>query len=315
MAPDINPYREKYQAAFDSFLEKMKADETILAVYLFGSLARGDVWAKSDLDVFVVTKDERKTWQTYALVEHGITFHCDIFSRNHFRRLHERILRGSTEHHVFTSGRLVYARDESLNDYFENMAFVGQRDREMLALRYGAEAVASQHDGEKALLARQDAAYGFVWLLEMVKILACIETVLNGLVVEREVIHQARRCNPAVFDDLFEALYGGEKDLAGLNGVLARAEGYLVERAERIFAPLLQYLQEAGEVRGADEIARHFAARLQMHEGDFRLVLACEWLAGHGWLQKVSAPLKLTTKSRVLVDGPAYFYTGGGRDA
>jgi len=60
--------KQKYQAAFDSFLEKARADETTIAVYLYGSLARGDLWEKSDLDIFLVTKDERKIAQTHALV-------------------------------------------------------------------------------------------------------------------------------------------------------------------------------------------------------------------------------------------------------
>jgi len=234
-----------------------------------------------------------------------------VFSRSQFRRIHERHLRGSVPHQVFTSGRLVYARDESLNEFFENMAFVGERDRVLLALRFGVEAVGSLHDIEKALYAHSDAVYAFIWLLETIYFLACIETVVHGQPVQREVIHQALACNPDVFKPLFIDLIGGKKDLQTLEQALRRADAYLEERALQIFEPLLSYLAEAGEVRGASEISRHFDERLQLSSGDFRLIMACEWLVAKGLLQKVCAPIKLTTKSRVLVDEPAYFYDGG----
>ena len=40
------------------------------------------------------------------------------------------------------------------------------------------------------------------------------------------------------------------------------------------------------------------------------LAFAYEWLADKGILAKVSAPLRLTEKSRVTVDEAAYYYDG-----
>ncbi len=40
------------------------------------------------------------------------------------------------------------------------------------------------------------------------------------------------------------------------------------------------------------------------------LALAYEWLADKNILAKVSAPLRLTEKSRVTVDEAAYYYDG-----
>ena len=58
-----------------------------------------------------------------------------------------------------------------------------------------------------------------------------------------------------------------------------------------MFRPLLDYLEEAESMRTVSEIEEHF----KMEGADF----ACEWLVEKGLLQKMSAPLRLTEKSRV----------------
>ena len=305
-----NKIQGKFQAAFDSFLEKVKQDPSIIAVYLFGSLVRGDMWEGSDLDVIAVTRDERAVQNAGVLVENGITFHCDVLSRSRFRRRHERMLRGSIPHQIFTSGKLVYTTDESLHEYYQNLGFVGERDREMLALYYGTEAIATLHSVRKSLYAHQDAVYMFIWLLEVVRHLACTEIAMQGESIQREALHQAVRLNPSVFEPIISGLLHGDKDLTSLGEILARVDTYLEENATRIFKPLLDYLTAEGDVRGVSDIFRYLAKRLLMRQDNLRLFDTCKWLAEVGILQEISNPVKLTSKSRIAVDEPAYYYEG-----
>ncbi len=303
--------KAKYQAAFDSFLEKVKVDDTIIAAYIYGSLARGDVWEKSDLDVFLVTKDERREMETFALIEDEITFHCTVFSRSRFRRSHERVMRGSPGHQIYTSGKLVYTRDESLHDYFKDTAVVGERDREYLLLYIGMEALGFIHDVQKALISHKDPLYAFIWLVHLVQCLAALETVSHKEIIQREVVQQALRLNPQDFNRLFIELINAEKDLPSMHKQLALSEAYIAERTWVIFAPLLAFLEERGNVVSASEIFQFFNPRLLTEHGDYRLIGACEWLVERGVLLKVSAPAKLTLRSRMTVDEPAYSYHGG----
>lgn len=305
-----NNIQQKFQAAFDSFLEKVKDDPTIIAVYIFGSLVRGDMWEGSDLDVIAITRDERSPRKMFVLVENGITFHCDVIPRSQFRRSHERMLRGSIPHQMFTSGKLVYSTDESLHEYYRDLAFVGERDREMLACYYGTIAIAHRHSVRKSLYAHQDPTYMFIWLLEVVRYLACIEIALRGETIQREALHQAIRLNPAVFEPVVTGLLQGDKDLEALQDILGLVDAYLIDRATLIFKPLLEYLLNEGEVRGISEIYQHLVNRLQMRESSVQLFDSCNWLAEIGILQEVSNPLKLTPKSQVTVDEPAYYYDG-----
>jgi predicted nucleotidyltransferase len=46
---------ERYQAALDRVVDKLQADYYVLAAVLYGSLARGDAWEKSDIDLMKTT--------------------------------------------------------------------------------------------------------------------------------------------------------------------------------------------------------------------------------------------------------------------
>lgn len=305
-----NELKQKYRAATDSFLEKARTDNNVIAVYIYGSLARGDLWEGSDLDVIVVTKDQRGDRKTVVVVEDGIVGHADVFSRSAFRRFHERVLRGSPGHHVFTSGKLLWTSDESLHDYYQEVSVIGEHDRELLAMRYAVIAIADMYSVKKSLSCHQDSVYAFIWLLEVIKSLAGVETVLNGHVVEREVIRQALACNPETFKALFTDLIQGEKDLPAMEHILSLVDDYLAERAELIFRPLLAFLKSAGNEHGASEVLRHFTHRLMLQDHDFRLIGGCEWLVEKGYLGSVSSSQKLTNKGREVVDEPAYYYNG-----
>lgn len=300
--------KHKYQAAVDSFLEKTRTDQNVIAVYIFGSLVRGDLWEGSDLDFILVTKDGRSKRKMVPVVEDGIVGHAEVLSRSEFRRVHERLLRGSVGHQVFTSGKLLWTSDESLHDYYKEIAFIGDRDREMLALSYALIAVGDMHSVKKSLYAHQDSEYAFIWLLEVIKSLAGVEVALNGQIIQREVIHQALDCNPEIFKALFTDLIHGKKDLPALEHIFTLADNYLADRAELIFGPLLAFFENAGDVRGASEVFRHFKYLLMLN--DIRLIGGCEWLVEKGYLGMVSSSIKLTTKGRGMVDEPAFYYNG-----
>jgi hypothetical protein len=56
-AKNTNPCGSK--TAVDSLLENVKRDPAIQAVYVYGSLLRGDMWHGFNLNLYAITKDER----------------------------------------------------------------------------------------------------------------------------------------------------------------------------------------------------------------------------------------------------------------
>ena len=77
-----------------------------------------------------------------------------------------------------------------------------------------------------------------------------------------------------------------------------------------LFSPVLDYLTEAQGVRTASELTAYFYKRAQTRD----LFWAYEWLGRKGIVQRVSSPVRLTRKSQVELDEPAYYYDGDGSD-
>ena len=86
---------------------------------------------------------------------------------------------------------------------------------------------------------------------------------------------------------------------------LVAVDEYLESKADSLFSPVLEYLQEAGgEPRSMTQIEHYF----RRNYGVEGLALACEWLSDIGAIEKASTDLALTPLSRVRVQELAFFY-------
>ena len=56
---DPQAIHQRFSAALDALIERVKADRSILAVMLCGSLSHDVVWEKSDIDLIFVTVDDK----------------------------------------------------------------------------------------------------------------------------------------------------------------------------------------------------------------------------------------------------------------
>ena len=81
-------------------------------------------------------------------------------------------------------------------------------------------------------------------------------------------------------------------------------DGYLAGRAHSLFAPVVDYLREAGEARSCSEIENYF----KRHFDVSHVTTACEYLADQGVIGKVSIPARLTKKSNADVQELAFVY-------
>src|SRR5262245_52202270 len=101
--------REKFTAALDALVEQIKADRSILAALLCGSLSHDTVWAKSDIDLVLVTIDDKKADRSdVALYADGVNVHAVLLPRADFRKLAEGSVRSSFMHSFLAKGQLLY---------------------------------------------------------------------------------------------------------------------------------------------------------------------------------------------------------------
>jgi uncharacterized protein len=296
--------RRRYEDALDAFVGKVRQDGYIIAAILGGSLSHDEVWEKSDIDILLVGRNEKKPEANYYLVEHGINIHAWLLARSRFKQEIERALQSSFFHSYISKSTLLFTTDETIREYYANIQHVGARDRELQLLLSGSAVLPILAKAEKWLYVKRDPAYSFLWLMYLIAGLAKIEVIANGEVAAREVLQQAMKYNPAFFRAVYFDLLDQPKTVAVVERALQQVNAYLDERAALLFKPIFDYLGAAGGPRSATELDEHFRKQVQAET----LGAAYEWLADQGAIHKISVPLRLTEKSRVAVEEAAYYY-------
>ena len=298
---------QQYHEAVETLVEKIKRDPYILAVIVAGSFSYAQVWEKSDLDVDIIGRDGiRPTLDFFALVENGVNIHASLSPRNAFKQRIESAQQGSFMHSYFSHSTLLFSRDASIRKWYDknaNRHGIGERDKQLQLLNVVASTLPNLVYAEKQFYVNRDVVTCFLTLLNVVQGLARIEVLLNDEIPAREVIQPALRYNPDFFTRVYTELINCEKNEAVIQETLDAVNAYLDER-RFIFQPILDYLREQNAPRSNTEINAHFKAGFD--EGSLELV--CQWLAWKGMLRQIAVPMKLTVKSQVSVEEPAYYY-------
>jgi hypothetical protein len=298
----------EFSAALDGLLPQLQADRSILAAILSGSLSHDTVWAKSDIDLVLVTVDDRLTGTPYlSLYANGVNVHALLMQRAEFRKLAEGAVHQSFMHSFLSKSRVLYTRDDSIADMCQRLRAIGERDSRLALLTAGTRALPCLYKAHKFLITRGDLEYTALWILFAALGLAEIEVISARKLVDREVIPQALALNPAFFKTIYVDLLNAKKTRKAVEVALAAADDYIARRARRVFTPVLDYLRDAGEIRSASEIESYFSRSFGI-EG---VTTACEYLADQGLLTKASSPARATKRSSASLQELAFFFAGG----
>src|SRR5439155_15544888 len=121
--------QQKFIAALEALVEQVKTDRSVLAAILCGSLSHDTVWAKSDIDLVLVTIDDKKVDRAdLALYADGVNVHAFLQPRAEFRKTVEGSVRNSFMHSLLAKGRLLYTHDQTLADLCAKLSAIGERD-------------------------------------------------------------------------------------------------------------------------------------------------------------------------------------------
>jgi predicted nucleotidyltransferase len=298
---------KQFADALDDLMVQVKCDRSILAAILCGSLSHDTVWAKSDIDLCLVTIDDRKLeTETLALRAGGVNVHAFLIPRAEFRKTVEGAVRNSFMHSLLAKGRLLYTHDPTIADLCAKLHEIGERDMQLQMLGSATQALGSMYKAHKWMITRGDLDYTALWILYAATPLARIEVIGARQLADREVIPQAMKINPAFFKTIYSDLLNSKKTRKTVQSALDAADSYIKERMGTLFSPVLDHLRDAGEARSATEIEAYFKRNFNV-EG---VTSACEYLADQGLIRAVSTAAHLTRKSNVQVQELAFVHLG-----
>src|SRR5262245_8957101 len=297
--------QQKFTAALAALVEQIKGDRSVLAAILCGSLSHDTVWAKSDIDLALVTTDDKKVERAdLALYADGINVHAVLLPRAEFRKMVEGAVHNSFGHSFFAKGRLLYTHDDTIAGLCERLRMLGDRDNQVQLLRSGSAALPPLYKARKFWITRRDLEYTALWILDAAIPLARIEVLSARQIADREVLPQAIKLNPEFFHVVYTDLLNTRKTPKSVEAALLAAEQYVAGRTTQLFGLVIDYLREIGEARSATEIDDYFRRNL----GVECVTGVCDYLSDQGLIVKAHLPVRLTKRSNVDVQELAFYY-------
>jgi hypothetical protein len=293
-----------YKEALQSFVERVRQDDQIIAAILLGSLSYDQVWEKSDIDMKLIVHDQKLAKHAMCFVENGIPINAGIHTRDEFKRWVEKSVSTSFSHSYLLRGTLLFTKDKSLEDYFANIRYIGERDRQLQLLQLGCHLLAMLAKAEKWFYVKHDPAYSAFWLIKMIDSLAQIEVIRGGEVPMRECLQQASALNPEFFRDIYGGLVGGSVDADKVESSLERVVAFVRERELELFRPIMDYLKQERDARSLSEMSDKLGTIVRLDAG--LLEMACSWLTEREYLTQIPMSVKPTPKSRLFLDEPGY---------
>jgi uncharacterized protein len=300
--------QETFEAALHRLIEQVKLDRSILAAILCGSLSYDKVWAKSDIDLVLVTIDDKSFTEESTgryLYADDINVHAEMISRTQFRKAVEGSIHNSFIHSLLAKGRLLYTHDDSIAVLYRRLADIGERDTRLQLLAAATAALPALYKAHKWFETRGDLNYTALWILHTATPLAKIEVIGRRLLADREVIPQALKLNPPFFEIVYTNMLNTRKTRKNVEEALDAIDSYLAERVS-VFDPIIEHLRDVGEARSCTEIEDYF----ERNFGVDCVITACEYLADQGLIGKASTAVKMTKRSNLEIEELAFVYLG-----
>jgi len=302
--------RQKFDNALESFMNRIESDNSILAVFVLGSYTNGIVWEKSDIDMVIVTKEEKVLQDLIVIRENEVQICAYIISRNDYRRNQQRFLQGSITHHMLSTSKLIRSSDRGISEFNRDMFSVADRDKELQILVRSEMLVGDINKIKKTLYVEESLEKSINWVINATQEIARILIFLEGKIPGRDILTQAQEVSPnEILDKIIGEVFKNGFSKESVEYALNLIEDFIIKNTNRFFKPLFDYLKEGIGERTHSELDLHFQKATGFR--GLTLVESITWLSDQAILMLGVKPKRITARSRVTVDETTIFYIGG----
>lgn len=289
--------REKHLQALKSFIKRVEKDPNLVAILLYGSLAYGTVWERSDIDVELIVRDGTEFSQrwVYVIEEDGIEINISAIGELSKFKNELQKLRNGYDHGKYGKGILVFSKDESLSELFEDAQKIGDDDApKSFAAKIGT-LLNWMHKAEKQAVVLDNPLYAQRFLQLCAPVVAEMELVRHGENPNREAINRAQELNQSLMQEVYVKPSTMAMTKAEINHTLKVLDDYLMQHMDWWSRHILRFLSD-GEIKAVSHIWEYCGSA------------PVEYLAEKGVIMQATHPVRIFRKSKLTLDEKAYFY-------
>jgi predicted nucleotidyltransferase len=233
----------QYQKAFNSSIDRLKANEAVLAVMVFGSMVTGDLWDESDIDLFVILDRKMQNIKNIYTEEKQVPVHIKLMSKSKFMQLYEEDLRGGFMHRMFASSRLVFSKDMEITIKYDSGRYYPDLDRERWNMVYLGKVLKSIDVCNKYL--SNDGIYtAYSAAIRAVESYARLYVNCSGYMISKDAMTMAMNLNDS-FRACVDGLFFNKQDtVKAIEQTIEYIESSIDENIRNTASILINYMRE-----------------------------------------------------------------------
>ncbi|WP_055668028.1 nucleotidyltransferase domain-containing protein [Desnuesiella massiliensis] len=243
----------QYQKAFNTMIDNLKSNDSVLAVMVFGSMVTGDLWDESDIDLFVIVNSKSNKIRNIFTEEKDVPVHIKLMNKEKFLQLHESDLRGGFIHRIFASSRLVFSKDMEVTNRYNNGRYYPDIDKERWNMVYLGSVIKSIGICKKYL--SNDGIYtAYTMVIKALEDYARLYVNCSGYMISKDAVPMAMNLNDSfkdVVDNLFFEKANIKETIEATIEFLQKGVEKLIKLSTNV---LIEFMKDKDKFLSAEDI-------------------------------------------------------------
>ncbi|MFD3156198.1 nucleotidyltransferase domain-containing protein [Haloimpatiens sp. FM7330] len=243
----------QYQKAFNSTMERLKKDESVLAVMVFGSMVTGDLWEESDIDLFVIMNTEEKGIKNVYTIEKDVPIHMKIMNKEKFINLQNNDLKGGFLHRIFSASRLVFSKDMDITAKYDQGRYYPDLDREIWNMIYLANVLKNIGVCKKYLINNRIYT-SYTSVVRCVEDFAKLLINSSGYMISKDVMSNAMNINEEFRNHIDEIFFNKIDTKNAIKNAINYLENEIDKNLRNITTLLLNYMRKKDCLLSSEDV-------------------------------------------------------------
>lgn len=246
----------EYQKAFNDIMEEFKRNKNVSAVFTFGSIVSGDIWEESDIDFFVVYKNEFHEVRDIYSEVNGVPIHAKLLSKEKFMDSYENEGNKGISKSILKFSKIVFSRDKEINSVYNRAIYGRDEYTHRENLEYLSKVIKEVNICKKYIqIDRMYTAYEV--MIRSLDSFSKLYLSLNGYTISKDSIRMAVNLNDSFKSIIDERLFNGinKEDIIE---IVSYIERYIEDNILAASKIILDILGDSSEYLSASEIIKDF---------------------------------------------------------
>lgn len=240
-----------YQKAYKEITESLKKNTNIYAIFVFGSMVSGDLWEGSDIDLFVIYKDDFDHIRDVYTEIVNIPIHIRFLSKDKFINDYKKPGKREKIKASLILSKMIYCIDDEIKDLYEKTIYIIEEDKGRLNLVYLGSFL-KQVGVCKKYLNNGNKLTTHELLLKSLNSFSMLYLSINGYTVSKDSLSMACNLNDNLSLKVNKFLK--EENNENIIDIIEYMEKYLENNLEKAGKEILDFLKKEKKSLSSFEI-------------------------------------------------------------